>query len=81
MRKDFKYPYRIITRKEEIEANEAFGSLLFLALFTPYSIITDILSLFLPKILINILWIIAGVYFIGGWLLDLVIGIDEIWSK
>jgi hypothetical protein len=37
MREDFKYPYRIITRKEEIEANEAlgflFGIVIFLAIY------------------------------------------------
>jgi hypothetical protein len=81
MREDFKYPYRIITRKEEIESNEAFGSLLTMFILIPYSLITNILSLFLPKIVINILWTIFGVYFIGGWLLDLIIEINKIWSK
>jgi hypothetical protein len=82
MREDFKYPYRIITRKEEIESNEALGSLFgTMFILIPYSLMTNILSLFLPKIVINILWTIFGVYFIGGWLLDLIIEINKLWSK
>ena len=36
MREDFKYQYRIITRKEEIEGNEALGFLFGIVIFLPW---------------------------------------------
>jgi hypothetical protein len=39
MREDFKYPYRIITRKEEIEANEALGFLTFGIILLPFMLL------------------------------------------
>ena len=39
MREDFKYPYRVITRKEEIEANEALGFLTFGIILLPFMLL------------------------------------------
>jgi len=44
MREDFKYPYRVITRAEEIEGNKALGFIIGLILFTPIVLFHKILS-------------------------------------
>lgn len=48
MREDFKYPYRVITRKEEIEGSQAIGFIVGLILFTPIVLVHKILSAVLP---------------------------------
>jgi hypothetical protein len=45
MREDFKYPYRVITRQEEIEGNKAIGFIIGIILFTPIVLVHKILSL------------------------------------
>ncbi len=39
MTEDFKYPYRVITRKEEIEGSQAIGFIVGLILFTPIMLV------------------------------------------
>ena len=48
MREDFKYPYRVITRQEEIEGSQAIGFIVGLILFTPIVLVHKILSAILP---------------------------------
>jgi hypothetical protein len=48
MREDFKYPYRVITRQEEIEGSQAIGFIVGLILFTPIILVHKILSTILP---------------------------------
>ncbi len=65
MREDFKYPYRIITRAEEIEGNQAIGFIVGLILFTPIVLVHKLLSLIFPPILL---------FFVYMFLLGMVIG-------
>ena len=39
MREDFKFPYRVITRQEEIEGSQALGFIIGLILFTFFLLI------------------------------------------
>jgi hypothetical protein len=52
MREDFKFPYRVITRKEEIEGSQAIGFIVGLILFTPIVLVHKILSAILPPTLL-----------------------------
>ena len=57
MREDFKYPYRVITRQEEIEGSQAVGFIVGLILFTPIMFFHKILSLIFPPILLVFVYI------------------------
>ena len=52
MREDFKYPYRVITRQEEIEGSQAIGFIVGLILFTPIALFHKILSFIFPSTLL-----------------------------
>ena len=52
MREDFKFPYRVITRKEEIEGSQAIGFIIGLILFTPIVLVHKILSALLPDVVL-----------------------------
>jgi hypothetical protein len=52
MREDFKFPYRVITRKEEIEGSQAIGFIVGLILFTPIVLVHKILSAIFPETLL-----------------------------
>jgi len=52
MREDFKFPYRVITRKEEIEGSQAIGFIVGLILFTPIVLVHKILSALLPDVVL-----------------------------
>jgi hypothetical protein len=52
MREDFKFPYRVITRQEEIEGSQALGFIVGLILFTPIVLVHKILSTILPPTLL-----------------------------
>ena len=52
MREDFKFPYRVITRQEEIEGSQALGFIVGLILFTPIVLVHKILSAMLPSTLL-----------------------------
>jgi hypothetical protein len=52
MREDFKFPYRVITRKEEIEGNQALGFIVGLILFTPIALLHRLLSALLPDVVL-----------------------------
>jgi hypothetical protein len=54
MREDFKYPYRIITRKEEIEGNEALGFLFGIVIFLPFMLIVLFYLKCFKEYLVNI---------------------------
>jgi hypothetical protein len=66
MREDFKYPYRIITRKEEIEGNEALGFLFGIVIFLPFMLIAIILKMFQGIFSKHIL--LAVISMIGGFI-------------
>ena len=57
MREDFKYPYRVITRQEEIEGSQALGFIIGLILFTPIMLVHKILSLIFPPVLLVFVYI------------------------
>jgi hypothetical protein len=57
MREDFKYPYRVITRQEEIEGSQALGFIIGLILFTPIMLVHKILSLIFPSALLVFVYI------------------------
>ncbi len=60
MRKDFKYPYRVVTRKEEIEARSAFGFLLTFVICLPFLIFIKTISFLVEKggkVTLWLLWI------------------------
>tara|TARA_R110002020_G_scaffold6082_2_gene25453 strand:- start:235 stop:456 length:222 start_codon:yes stop_codon:yes gene_type:complete len=65
MRKDFKYPYRVISRKEEIQSRYDGGFILGTIIGFPIMIINNILRLFMPSNLIK--FFITGL--IGGFLI------------
>ena len=69
MRKDFKYPYRVVTRKEEIESIYGGGLILGTIIGFPIMIINKILRLFMPSHLIKffIIGLIGG--FMGMYLM------------
>jgi hypothetical protein len=52
MREDFKFPYRVITRQEEIEGSQAIGFIIGLILFTPIVLVHKILSALLPDVVL-----------------------------
>lgn len=56
-REDFKYPYRVITRQEEIESGEALGSLIGMILSVPIVIIDTILFKIFGNKGSNIAWV------------------------
>lgn len=49
MREDFKYPYRTITRKEEVEGNKALGEFFGSMLILPFLLI-ELLACYFPFI-------------------------------
>ena len=57
MREDWKYPYRVITRQEEIEGSQALGFIIGLILFTPIMLVHKILSLIFPPVLLVFVYI------------------------
>jgi hypothetical protein len=57
MREDFRYPYRVITRQEEIEGSQAVGFIVGLILFTPIMLVHKILSLIFPSALLVFVYI------------------------
>ena len=57
MREDFRYPYRVITRQEEIEGSQAVGFIVGLILFIPIMLIHKVLSLIFPPILLIFVYI------------------------
>jgi hypothetical protein len=57
MREDFKYPYRVISRKEEIEGNQALGFIIGLILFLPFVLIHKILSFIFPQTVLVFVYI------------------------
>jgi hypothetical protein len=57
MREDFKYPYRVISRKEEIEGNQALGFIIGLILFLPFVLIHKILSFIFPQTILVFVYI------------------------
>jgi len=57
MREDFKYPYRVISRKEEIEGNQALGFIIGLLLFLPLVLIHKILSFIFPQTVLVFVYI------------------------
>ena len=57
MREDFKYPYRVITRAEEIEGSQAVGFIVGLILFTPIMLVHKILSFIFPSVLLVFVYI------------------------
>jgi hypothetical protein len=57
MREDFKYPYRVITRQEEIEGNKALGFIIGLILFAPIALLHRLLSFVFPGILLVFVYI------------------------
>jgi hypothetical protein len=57
MREDFKYPYRVITRQEEIEGNQAVGFIIGLILFTPIVLVHKLLSSIIPSTLLVFVYI------------------------
>jgi uncharacterized membrane protein len=69
MREDFKYPYRVITQKEEIEGNKALGFLLGATILLPFILINIILGIFQGMFskfgLLAIVWI--AVWFLFGY--------------
>jgi hypothetical protein len=67
MREDFKYPYRVITRKEEIEGSQAIGFIIGLILFTPIMLVHKILSAVIPGTLLVFVYLFlisAGVSYL-----------------
>ena len=57
MREDFRYPYRVITRAEEIEGSQAVGFIVGLILFTPIMLVHKILSFIFPSVLLVFVYI------------------------
>ena len=57
-REDFKYPYRVITRREEIEGGDALMSLIGMLLAIPITIIDTILYKIFGHKGSNIAWIV-----------------------
>ena len=69
MRKDFKYPIRIITRKEEIETRSAFGFLVVFTLCLPFLIFVKTINFLVEKGGKTILWMLwVGIWVIGSYL-------------
>jgi|LauGreDrversion4_2_1035121.scaffolds.fasta_scaffold230631_3 hypothetical protein len=64
-REDFKYPYRVITRQEEIEGGEALGWLLGKIISIPVNIIDFILFRILPEKFVNLAWVVMIASFIS----------------
>jgi hypothetical protein len=68
MREDFKFPYRVITRQEEIEGNKALGFIIGLILFAPIVLVHKILSAIIPGtvlVFVYLFLIVMGIsYFI-----------------
>jgi hypothetical protein len=58
MREDFKYPHRVITRKEEIEGGDALISLIGMLLAIPLTIIDTILYKIFGDKGSNIAWVV-----------------------
>lgn len=58
MREDFKYPYRVITRAEEIEGSQAIGFIVGLILFTPIMLVHKILSFIFPPTLLVFIYLL-----------------------
>ena len=69
MRKDFKYPYRVVTRKEESESRYDGGFILGTIIGFPIMVFNNILLLFMPPELIPYFWY-GGV---GGFLITYLI--------
>ena len=69
MRKDFKYPYRVVTRKEEIESRYEGGFIIGTIIGFPIMLINTILIFFMPPKLVPYFWI----GFIGGFLITYLI--------
>jgi len=65
MREDFKYPYRVITRQEEIEGNKALGTLIGMVLAIPICLVDFILLKILPERYINLAWVVIVLGFIS----------------
>jgi hypothetical protein len=57
-REDFKYPYRVITRQEEIEGGNALMSLIGMLLAIPMTIIDTILYKIFGDKGSNVAWIV-----------------------
>ena len=69
MRKDFKYPIRVITRKEEIESRSALGFLVTFIICLPFLIFIKIINFLVEKggkVVLWLLWI--GIWAIGSYL-------------
>ena len=69
MRKDFKYPIRTITRKEEIESRSALGFLVGFTICLPFLIFIKTINFLVEKggkALLWVLWI--GIWAIGSYL-------------
>jgi hypothetical protein len=67
MREDFKFPYRVITRKEEIEGSQAIGFIVGLILFTPIVLVHKILSAIFPEtvlVFVYLFLISAGISYL-----------------
>jgi hypothetical protein len=67
MREDFKFPYRVITRQEEIEGSQAIGFIIGLILFTPIVLFHKILSALLPDVVLVFVYLFlisAGVSYL-----------------
>jgi hypothetical protein len=67
MREDFKFPYRVITRQEEIEGNKAIGFIVGLILFTPIVLVHKILSAVIPGtvlVFVYLFLIVMGVSYL-----------------
>ena len=65
MREDFKYPYRVISRKEEIEGNQALGFIIGVMLFLPFFLINFILSFIFPQKILDIIYVFLVCAFIA----------------
>ena len=65
MRKDFIYPYRTFSRKEEVEANRAVGFVLGFLLMLPFTVVNRILGFFMPSNLFKYFYLGS----IGGFLI------------
>ena len=67
MREDFKFPYRVITRQEEIEGSQAIGFIVGLILFTPIVLVHKILSAIFPEtvlVFVYLFLISAGISYL-----------------
>jgi hypothetical protein len=68
-REDFKYPYRVITRQEEIEGGNALMSLIGMLLAIPMTIIDTILYKIFGDKGSNVAWIVLILGSLGYFIL------------